>query len=72
MPLVLAPDKFDAWIDPSVKDVRPILANASADGLTCYPVSRGVNSVRNDDPRLIERASDPAGELPKGKTLTLF
>jgi putative SOS response-associated peptidase YedK len=72
MPLVLAPDKFDAWVDPSVKDVRPILANASADGLTCYPVSRAVNSVRNDDPRLIERVSDPVEELPKGKTLTLF
>jgi hypothetical protein len=31
-----------------------------------------VNSVRNDDPRLIERVSDPVEELPKGKTLTLF
>jgi putative SOS response-associated peptidase YedK len=72
MPLVLSHDRFDAWIDPSVKDVRPILANASADGLTCYPVSRAVNSVRNDDPRLIERVSDPMAELPKGKTLELF
>ncbi len=72
MPLVLQPDKFAAWIDPSVKDVRPILAKASADGLTCYPVSRAVNTVRNDDPRLIERVPEPVAELPKGKTLGLF
>jgi putative SOS response-associated peptidase YedK len=72
MPLVLQPDRFEAWIDPSVKDVRPILAKASADGLYCYPVSRAVNTVRHDDPRLIERVSDPVTEPPKGETLRLF
>jgi putative SOS response-associated peptidase YedK len=72
MPVVLQPDKFEAWIDPSVKDVRPILAKASADGLYCYPVSRAVNTVRNDDPRLIERVPEPVTELPKGETLRLF
>jgi hypothetical protein len=61
----------EAWIDPSVKDVRPILAKASADGLYCYPVSRAVNTVRND-PRLIERVPEPMTELPKGETLRLF
>jgi putative SOS response-associated peptidase YedK len=72
MPLVLSPETFNVWIDPSVKDVRPILEKASADGLTCYPVSRAVNTVRNDDPRLIERVSDPVAEPPKGETLRLF
>jgi putative SOS response-associated peptidase YedK len=72
MPVVLAPDSFAAWLDSSVKDARPILAGATADGLTCYPVSFAVNSVRNDEPKLIERVSDPAAELPKGKTLALF
>jgi putative SOS response-associated peptidase YedK len=72
MPLVLSREEFEAWIDPSVKDVRPILAKASADGLYCFPVSRAVNTVRNDDPRLIERVSDPATEPPKGETLRLF
>jgi putative SOS response-associated peptidase YedK len=72
MPLVLLPDTFKAWLDPSVKEVRPILAKASADGLTCYPVSRAVNTVRNDDARLIERVPEPVAELPKGKTLSLF
>jgi len=53
---------------PSVKDVRPILATATADGLICYPVSTRVNKVGKDDPLLVERVP----ELPKGKTLSLF
>jgi putative SOS response-associated peptidase YedK len=72
MPVVLPPDSFAAWLDPSVSDALPILAKATADGLTCYPVSFAVNSVRNDGPKLIERVSDPGAELPKGKTLALF
>jgi putative SOS response-associated peptidase YedK len=72
MPVVLSRDAFEAWIDPSVRDVRSILAKASADGLTCYPVSLAVNTARNDDPRLIERVSEPVVELPRGKTLRLF
>jgi putative SOS response-associated peptidase YedK len=72
MPLVLQPGSFAAWLDQNEKDVRSILAQATADGLTCYLVSRAVNSVRNDDPRLIEPVSDPVAELPTGKTLTLF
>ncbi len=72
MPIILPPGSFGAWLDQNEKDVRSILAQATADGLTCYPVSRAVNSVRNDDPRLIEPVSDPVAELPTGKTLTLF
>lgn len=43
-----------------------------ADGLACHPVSRAVNTLRNDDPRLIERVPEPVAELPKGKTPGLF
>ena len=49
-----------------------ILEAANANGLTCYPVSTRVNSVKNDDPMLIERVPEPVVELPKGKTLSLF
>ena len=72
MPIILPPGTFGAWLDQNEKDARSILAQATADGLTCYPVSRAVNSVRNDDPRLIEPVSDPVAELATGKTLTLF
>jgi len=72
MPLMLAANTFDTWLDPSVKDVRPLLAAATADGLVCYPVSTRVNIVRKDDPMLIERVPEPVVEEPKGKTLSLF
>jgi len=72
MPSMLAANTFETWIDASVKDVRPILATATADGLTCYPVSTRVNSVRKDDAMLIERVPEPVVEEPKGKTLSLF
>ncbi len=52
MPVMLHTDTFAVWIDPSVKDVRSILATASADGLVCVPVSRDVNNVRNDNARV--------------------
>jgi len=72
MPVILAPNAFEAWIDPSVQDVRSILAEATADGLISFPVSTRVNNVRKDDPMLIERAPEPVEEEPKGKTLSLF
>ena len=72
MPVMLAANAFDIWLDPSVTDVRPILAAATADGLTCYPVSTRVNSVRKDDALLIERVPEPVVEEPKGRTLSLF
>jgi putative SOS response-associated peptidase YedK len=55
-----------------VKDVRPILGAASADGLVSYPVSTRVNSVRDDDPTLIAPVPEPATELPTGTSLSLF
>jgi putative SOS response-associated peptidase YedK len=74
MPLVLEKAAFDAWFDPSVKDVADILARAAkgAHGLVAYPVSTRVNSVRNDDASLMERVAEPPGDAPKGKTLPLF
>jgi putative SOS response-associated peptidase YedK len=72
MPVMLAANSFETWLDPSLKDLRPILAAATADGLICYPVSTRVNSVRKDDPMLIEHVPEPVVEEPKGKTLSLF
>ncbi len=69
MPVVLQADAFAAWIDPTVDDVRPILARATADGLVCYPVSRSVNDVRNDSAALIDRVAEP---VAVGETLRLL
>jgi len=72
MPVMLADSAFATWLDRRVKDVRPLLAATTADGLICYPVSRAVNSVKNDDARLLERVPDPECEPPRGSTLPLF
>jgi putative SOS response-associated peptidase YedK len=45
------------WLDPANGDAEALLAllaPAAADGLASYPVSRVVNSVRNNGPELIE------------------
>jgi putative SOS response-associated peptidase YedK len=58
MPMVIQPDRWQDWLDPAASDpaeLIPLLAPAAAGGLTSYPVSQAVNSVRNNGPQLIER-----------------
>jgi putative SOS response-associated peptidase YedK len=60
MPMVIPPDSWADWLDPGnadVADLRALLAPAMARGLTSYPVSTAVNSVRNNGPDLIEPVS---------------
>ncbi len=57
MPMIIDPASWDDWLDPAnsdVADLRALLAPAVATGLTTYPVSTEVNSVRNNGPQLIE------------------
>jgi putative SOS response-associated peptidase YedK len=61
MPMVIEPDRWQDWLDPAATDpadLMALLAPAASGGLTSYPVSRAVNSVRNNGPELIERV-DP-------------
>jgi putative SOS response-associated peptidase YedK len=58
MPMVVQPDQWADWLDPSDDDpagLMPMLAPAASAGLISYPVSTAVNSVRNNGPQLIER-----------------
>lgn len=54
MPVVLAPESFDAWLAPqqSVEEVSRLIACARED-FTGHPVSTRVNNTRNDSPDLI-------------------
>jgi putative SOS response-associated peptidase YedK len=55
-PVMLAPDRWDAWLDPArdtAEAVLPLLTGPGPD-LVPTPVSMAVNSVRNDGPELIE------------------
>lgn len=57
MPVVLAPDAVDVWLDPSVTDVDELVAlcrPCPSELLEAWPVSTAVNSVRNDGPHLVE------------------
>jgi putative SOS response-associated peptidase YedK len=57
MPMVIAPESWADWLDPGntdIGDVQSLLAPAVARGLTSFPVSVAVNSVRNNGPELIE------------------
>jgi putative SOS response-associated peptidase YedK len=65
MPMVIDPASWTDWLDPvnhEISDLRSLLVPAAASGLTTYPVSTAVNSVRNNGPELIE----PLGPLNPG------
>jgi len=78
MPMVIEPRSWADWLDPGnndVDDLRAMLAPAAAaaDGLTSFPVSRAVNSVRNNSPELIKPVEltgpelDALGLRPSGR-----
>ena len=64
MPVVLAPEAWDQWLDttrPDVAELNGLLVPTPDRGLEVYPVSQAVNNVRNDGPELIEPAPEPEG-----------
>ena len=61
MPLVVAPNAYDAWLAGPAGEAPPI---AAADELVAVPVSKWVNDVRHDDPRCLEAEDEP--EPPRG------
>jgi len=59
MPVILAREAEEAWLDPHLtrtEDVLALLAEPPSDELEAYPVSRRVNAARDDDPSLVQRA----------------
>ena len=53
MPVILKPEAYDAWLDPANGDARAlqeIIQNQIHTELKSIPVSRNVNSVRNNSP----------------------
>ena len=70
MPMVIEPARWADWLDPGQADeaaLHALLAPAVSGGLTSYPVSTEVNSVRHNGPGLIEPVdpeAEPAGSPP--------
>lgn len=67
MPMLVSPDQWADWLDPANSDTKHLIATMlpavpdAAGGLTSYPVSTAVNSVRNNGPTLIEPEPPAAG-----------
>lgn len=68
MPLMLPPDRWDAWLDPAHTDpgeLRELLEPPPPGLLRAHPVSTLVSNVRNNGPELVK-------ELPAPEEGTLF
>ena len=53
MPVILPPDAYTVWLDPTVRDVecvQALLMPYPADAMTAYPVSTRVNNPATDSP----------------------
>lgn len=57
MPLIIAREDWDRWLDPELTDpaeIQALLKPYPAEEMRAYPVSSRVNNVKNDDATLIE------------------
>ena len=62
MPLMLTPDRWDAWLDPARTDVgelRELLAPPHSGLMRAYPVGTAVSNVRNNGPELLKELAAP-------------
>ena len=60
MPVILDAADYGTWLDPGNEDkanLQTLLRPADTSGWTAYPVSRAVNSPRNDSPALLAPAA---------------
>ncbi|WP_299528613.1 SOS response-associated peptidase [uncultured Streptomyces sp.] len=62
MPVMLTPDRWDAWLDPSRTDtdeLRALIAPPPGGLMRAYPVATAVSNVRNNGPELLEELAVP-------------
>lgn len=61
MPLAVAPEHYDAWLDPALQDageLRSLLTSPAGGRLDARAVNPAVNSVRNNGPHLLDPPKD--------------
>ena len=63
MPVILEPDAWSLWLGDAVAPVD-LMRPAADDVLQLWPVSRAVNSVRNNGADLLDRIDDPRAPPP--------
>jgi putative SOS response-associated peptidase YedK len=68
MPVVIPPDAWELWLDPTPKDageLRALLDPSEDVALAAYPVGTLVNNARNDGPDLILPADTAPPSVPR-------
>jgi putative SOS response-associated peptidase YedK len=68
MPVVIPPAHIDDWLTAPPTGAARLIAPAPEEALVATPVSKRVNSVKNDDPACLT----PAGGSPPAGQQTLF
>lgn len=71
MPVILPPEDWAAWLDPSRQDpadLQSFIKPCPAEWITVHPVSKAVNSPRHNTEALVA----PVAVEPSGETLPLF
>jgi putative SOS response-associated peptidase YedK len=58
MPVILPPEQYNAWLAPdsSLDDVRSLLTPYPSEEFNFHPVSKEVNSPKNNSPEILQHA----------------
>ncbi len=64
MPVILEERDWPVWLGEAEGDAAELMAPAADGVLHLWPVSRAVNSVRNNGAELLDRINDPAAPPP--------
>ncbi len=64
MPVILEPDAWPVWLGEDSSAAADLIRPAGDDMLHLWPVSRAVNSVRNNGAKLLGRVDDPHAPPP--------
>ena len=71
MPVILDPDDWPVWLGKEAGEPAELLRPAPPGTVRLWPVSRAVNSVRNNGPELLDGIDDPhvppASDAPAGE-----
>jgi putative SOS response-associated peptidase YedK len=63
MPVIVAPQEYERWLDPSTAPPLDLLRPYSADEMRAWPVSDRVGNVRNNAPTLLDEIQDTEQSL---------
>ena len=64
MPVILEPDAWSVWLGEESGAAAELMRPAGDNVLHLWPVSRAVNSVRNNAADLLDRVDDPNAPPP--------